>query len=65
VERYFHWLGRDEAEAIARDALTNGQAIERDVATMRAAGCDERLFAPCANDADQVTLLASIVMGES
>jgi len=65
VERYFHWLGRDEAEAIARDALTNGQAIERYLATMRAAGCDERLFAPCANDADQVTLLASIVMGES
>jgi hypothetical protein len=40
LERYFHWLGRDEAEAIARDALTNGQAIERYLASMRAAGCD-------------------------
>ncbi|WP_214370144.1 LLM class flavin-dependent oxidoreductase [Pseudonocardia sp. H11422] len=55
---YYGFLGRDAAERIADTALTDVDALKKQVAEFADAGCDELIFFPCAADADEIDLLA-------
>jgi alkanesulfonate monooxygenase SsuD/methylene tetrahydromethanopterin reductase-like flavin-dependent oxidoreductase (luciferase family) len=55
---YYAWLGEEVARMIAGGAAKDAETVAQYVSTYEDLGCDELVFCPSANDAEQVDLLA-------
>jgi alkanesulfonate monooxygenase SsuD/methylene tetrahydromethanopterin reductase-like flavin-dependent oxidoreductase (luciferase family) len=60
---YYAFVGADVVELIAASALTDQDAVRREIEAFTAAGCDELVLFPCSADADEVDLLARAALG--
>lgn len=55
---YYAWLGEEVARMLTDLAAKDAAAVAEYVSAYEKAGCDELVFCPSANDAEQVDLLA-------
>jgi alkanesulfonate monooxygenase SsuD/methylene tetrahydromethanopterin reductase-like flavin-dependent oxidoreductase (luciferase family) len=58
---YYAWLGDGVAAMIVASAAQNAESVQQQFAAYEEAGCDELIFCPSSNEAEQVDLLAEAV----
>jgi alkanesulfonate monooxygenase SsuD/methylene tetrahydromethanopterin reductase-like flavin-dependent oxidoreductase (luciferase family) len=62
---FYGYLGADAARTVAAGALTDRDAVRREIDGFAAAACDELLLLPCSADADEIDLLARVALKPS